>query len=125
LNQAQYLISDSIVVWRAWILWTNHVWVHGLLSLCLIGSLDSGASVDFAFATQAIFGKVNAPGGARTLILTLSLVFLTNFIANVLMACKVWYFLCLQKKSQDWGEKTTKVERILILLTESGAIYCM
>ncbi|KAJ7589523.1 hypothetical protein C8J56DRAFT_889067 [Mycena floridula] len=107
-----YLISDSIVVWRAWILWTNHVWVHGLLSLCLIGSLE------------VLFGKAKAAGSTQSLILTLPL-FLTNFIATVLMECKVWQYRVEIKRNLEIGKKTTKVEKILILLTESGAIYCM
>ncbi|KAJ7576176.1 hypothetical protein C8J56DRAFT_1062290 [Mycena floridula] len=118
-----YLISDSIVVWRAWILWTNHVWVHGLLSLCLIGSLV-GVSVDFAFGTEVLFGKAKVGGGARSLILTLPL-FLTNFIVTVLVAYKVWEYRVEIKRNLEIEKKTTRVEKILILLTESGAIYCM
>ncbi|KAJ7592246.1 hypothetical protein C8J56DRAFT_886951 [Mycena floridula] len=39
MTRLNYLIGDSIVVWRAWVLWTSHSRVHKLLCLCMIGTL--------------------------------------------------------------------------------------
>ncbi|KAJ7576520.1 hypothetical protein C8J56DRAFT_900034 [Mycena floridula] len=62
-----YLISDCIVVWRAWVLWDNHKSVRLLLMFCISASFVIG------------------------------------------------YKVC----------RRTQVEEVLILLTESGVIYCL
>ncbi|KAJ7595467.1 hypothetical protein C8J56DRAFT_1042564 [Mycena floridula] len=93
-----YLISDSIVVWRAWILWPNNMQTFG--------------------------NSKFTPNGARTLIMTLPL-FLTNFTVTLLMACKVWRYRSEIKRDLGMGKRKTQVEKVLVLLTESGAIYCM
>ncbi|KAJ7586965.1 hypothetical protein C8J56DRAFT_1083078 [Mycena floridula] len=75
-----YLIGDFIVVWRAWILWTNHPRVHMLMCICLFGT--------FAY--------------------------------------KVWEYKVEIKQNLGLSHnKMTKVERVLILLMESGSIYCL
>ncbi|KAJ7589194.1 hypothetical protein C8J56DRAFT_1075612 [Mycena floridula] len=101
-----FWISDSIVVWRAWVLWTHHIWARGLLIFCLLLSIG------------------DPPMGPTTLILTLPL-FLTNFIATFLIGYKVWEYRMEIKRTLGISKhKRSKVEKILILLTESGTIYC-
>lgn len=38
LGRAQYLISDVIVVWRAWVIWPRNRWVRGSLAFCLLAT---------------------------------------------------------------------------------------
>ncbi|KAJ7592311.1 hypothetical protein C8J56DRAFT_1131889 [Mycena floridula] len=124
-----YLIGDSIVVWRAWILWTNHPRVHMLLHICLFGTFV-GVTVDLALTILFDLSQFSdsprfPPTGLRTLILILPL-FLTNFIATVLIAYKVWNYKVEIKQNLHLSHnKQTKVERVLILLMESGSIYCL
>ncbi|KAJ7595333.1 hypothetical protein C8J56DRAFT_1159853 [Mycena floridula] len=123
-NSLIYVISDSVVVWRAWVIWPDYWWVRVLLIFCLFGTFV-GVSIDFAFGTLFNLGNNKfVPTGPRTLILTLPL-FLTNLTSTLLMGYKVWeyraeikYHLGLEKNTR------TQIERVLILLTESGAIYC-
>ncbi|KAJ7592236.1 hypothetical protein C8J56DRAFT_886941 [Mycena floridula] len=123
-----YLIGDSIVVWRAWVFWTNHSRVHMLLCICLFGTFG-GVTVDLAleilFRLSQFSESPRFPAtGSRTLILTLPL-FLTNFISTLLIAYKVWKYKVEIKQNLGLSHnKRTKVERVLILLTESGSIYC-
>ncbi|KAJ7578231.1 hypothetical protein C8J56DRAFT_898387 [Mycena floridula] len=49
MTRLNYLIADSIVIWRAWILWTNHSKVQMLLCICLI-AIFVGVTVDLVFA---------------------------------------------------------------------------
>ncbi|KAJ7592284.1 hypothetical protein C8J56DRAFT_886989 [Mycena floridula] len=80
MAQLNCLIGDSIVVWRAWMLWTNYPRVHILLCICLLGT--------FAY--------------------------------------KVWEYKVEIKQNLGLSHnKRTKVERVLILLVESGSIYCL
>ncbi|KAJ7592210.1 hypothetical protein C8J56DRAFT_1131723 [Mycena floridula] len=105
-----FLIGDSIVVWRAWVIWTHHSKVHALLLFCLVGSFDTPKF---------------PPTGSRILILILPL-FLTNFVSTLSMGYKVWEYKVEIKQNLGLPQnKRTKVERVLILLTESGSIYCL
>ncbi|KAJ7592373.1 hypothetical protein C8J56DRAFT_780895, partial [Mycena floridula] len=129
--RGEYLIGDFIVVWRAWILWTNHSRAHMLLCICLFGTFV-GVTVDLAlvilydlsqFSDSPRFGSVCL----RSLIQILPL-FLTNFISTVLIAYKVWYVEYQVEIKQNLGlskNRRAQVERVLILLTESGSIYCL
>ncbi|KAJ7592305.1 hypothetical protein C8J56DRAFT_887010 [Mycena floridula] len=129
MTRLNYLIGDSIVVWRAWIVWTNHPRVHTLLCICLIGTFV-GVTVDFAFAILSELSQFSdsprfSPTGPRTLVLTLPL-FFTNFISTVLIAFKVWEYKVEIKQNLGLSHnKRTKVERVFILLAESGSIYCL
>ncbi|KAJ7592354.1 hypothetical protein C8J56DRAFT_887055 [Mycena floridula] len=129
LVRLNYLIGESIVVWRAWVLWTNHSRVHKLLIVCLVGSFV-GASADLIFSILydlSLFSSTPRfpPTGLRTLILTLSL-FLTNSVSTLLMGYKVWEYKVEIKRNLGLSQNNrTKVERVLILLTESGSIYCL
>ncbi|KAJ7592263.1 hypothetical protein C8J56DRAFT_1131812 [Mycena floridula] len=129
MTRLNYLIGDSIVVWRAWMLWTNHPRVHMLLCICLIGTFV-GVTVDFAFAILFYLSQFSdsprfSPTGLRTLVLTLPL-FFTNFISTVLIAFKVWEYRVEIKQNLGLSHnKRTKVEQVLIFLAESGSIYCL
>ncbi|KAJ7592231.1 hypothetical protein C8J56DRAFT_1131756 [Mycena floridula] len=125
-----YLIGDSIVVWRAWVLWTNHIKVHTLLCICLFGTFV-GASVNLALAILYDLSQFSdSPrfppvGPACALILILPLL-RTNFISTSLMGYKVWEYKVEIKQNLGLSQnKRTKVERVLILLIESGSIYCL
>ncbi|KAJ7586026.1 hypothetical protein C8J56DRAFT_1052386 [Mycena floridula] len=124
MRRLNYMISDSIVVWRAWVLWPNHRWARCLLVLCLVGSFI-GVCIDFTFVILFDLGNSKFyPTGPKTLILTLPL-FATNLVSTLLIGYKVWEYRTEIKYNLGLGKTTrTKVERILILLTESGMIYC-
>ncbi|KAJ7592103.1 hypothetical protein C8J56DRAFT_1024311 [Mycena floridula] len=128
MTRLNYLIGDSIVVWRAWILWTNHSKVHMLLCICLFGTFV-GVTVDLAFvilfdSSQFSDSPRFSSLLTRSLILLLPL-FWTNLISTLLIAYKVWEYKVEIKKNLGLSKNgRTKVERVLILLTESGSIYC-
>ncbi|KAJ7595314.1 hypothetical protein C8J56DRAFT_1042417 [Mycena floridula] len=110
ITRFNFLMSDSIVLWRAWVLWPDNIRVRALLILCLLASCG-----------RTEFN----PTGPRTLIMTLSGL-LTNLVSTLLMGYKVWEYRVEVKNNLGiGGNKSTKVERILILLTESGTIYCL
>ncbi|KAJ7592302.1 hypothetical protein C8J56DRAFT_887006 [Mycena floridula] len=129
MTRLNYLIGDSIVVWWAWVLWINHSRVHMLLCICLFGTFG-GVAVDFAFDILSELSEFSDsprffPTGPRTLVLMLPL-FLTNFISTLLIAYKVWEYKVEIKQNLGLSpNKRTKVERVLILLAESGSIYCL
>ncbi|KAJ7330303.1 hypothetical protein DFH08DRAFT_311966 [Mycena albidolilacea] len=124
-GRVNYLMSDAIVVWRAWLLYHDNLKVRILLGLCLLGSLV-GATTHMTFGTLWLYGNLKLdPSGSRALIMVLPLL-VTNVVATSLMTYKVWQYRQQIKAQLDLPkDKTTKVERILVILTESGTIYCL
>lgn len=39
----QFVVSDAIVAWRAWVLWPDNRWIKSVLILCVLGSLGKCA----------------------------------------------------------------------------------
>ncbi|KAJ7592348.1 hypothetical protein C8J56DRAFT_1024380 [Mycena floridula] len=129
MTRFNYLIGDSIVVWRAWVLWTNHRRVHMLLCICLFGTFV-GVTADLAFVILSDSPQFSAnPRFSSTILRSLILMlplFLTNFIATILIAYKVWEYKAEIKQNLGLSKnRRTNIERVLILLTESGSIYCL
>ncbi|KAJ7584975.1 hypothetical protein C8J56DRAFT_1027444 [Mycena floridula] len=126
LTRVNYLISDAVVVWRAWVLWTNHVKVRFLLCICMFGSFV-GVLIDKVFGALYDVDPIGnarfSPAGPRALIMSLPL-FITNLVSTYLVARKVWEYRQELKKNLE-AKKKTQIEKILIILTESGAIYCL
>ncbi|KAJ7861962.1 hypothetical protein B0H14DRAFT_3444936 [Mycena olivaceomarginata] len=124
-GRINYFMSDAIVVWRAWALWQDSIRIKILLSLCIFVSLV-GVTTDMSFIGLFLFGSTKfLPTGPRTLTLILPLMF-TNIVATLLFEIKSWVY-----RKQIKGllgipkNRRTNVERILVILTESGGIYCL
>ncbi|KAF8151146.1 hypothetical protein K438DRAFT_434525 [Mycena galopus ATCC 62051] len=118
-------MSDAIVVWRAWILWQDSIRIKILLSLCICVSLV-GITTDMSFLGLYLCGNNNfLPTGPRTLALILPLMF-TNIVATILFGIKSWIYRVRIKEFLGVPKnRRTNVERILVILTESGGIYCL
>lgn len=117
--RVNYLLSDAIVVWRAWVLWPHSRIARGLLSISMACSL-SGAIVDGVWAVKSIWTGASA---IRTLMITLPLL-ITNVFATVLVGIQVWIYRRDVRASLGPWSKRNGVEGVLMLLLESGLIYC-
>ncbi|KAL1696378.1 hypothetical protein GGG16DRAFT_121179 [Schizophyllum commune] len=107
-----FLASDAVVVWRAWILWPQSRVAKGIL-----------VSVVFNFVWQTVHWKEEQTP-AFTLTIWLPLL-VTNMVATGLVALQVWYYRRdIQRALGQW-RKTTRVEKVLILLLDSGLVYCL
>ncbi|THU85789.1 hypothetical protein K435DRAFT_868926 [Dendrothele bispora CBS 962.96] len=122
----EYIISDGIVVWRAWIMFPESRPVRLTLLFCMVGSLVAGFVDAGLVAAQAIkrlegdtIPKINI------LILALPLLF-TNMIATLLIGYKTWYhYQDLKKNLSNSGTSSSRVQKVLLLLVESGSVYCI
>ena len=98
----QYVLSDALLVWRAWVLWHDRRVVHGLLAFCLI--LSSGKSliriillgvdhrlpqVGVIYETASLPSRIWSNDLRSTLIINLPLLF-TNVVATALVGLRVW-----------------------------------
>ncbi|KIK71530.1 hypothetical protein GYMLUDRAFT_33725 [Collybiopsis luxurians FD-317 M1] len=126
LFRLNFVISDGIVIWRAWILFPYNFTVKFLLSLCMLGSVVC-ALVD---GGTLVAGQVRNDDPlfdfARTkeLLLTLPLL-ITNLLATCLIAYKAWrHRLNLRRVFSSYGSSSSRVQNVLMLLMESGFLYC-
>ncbi|KAJ3862633.1 hypothetical protein EV359DRAFT_83140 [Lentinula novae-zelandiae] len=124
-SRMNYLLSDAIVIWRAWILYDDRLYLRILLTLCGLGSLI-GVSLDSAFVLKQAFSNGTGEATALTKIRVLMPVMLliTNFIATSIIAFKVWEYRRSIKINLGNQKRKTSVEQVLILLLETGLVYC-
>ncbi|KAL1661663.1 hypothetical protein GGF50DRAFT_60637 [Schizophyllum commune] len=116
-----FVVSDAIVAWRAWVLWPDNRWIKSVLILCVLGSL-AGVTVECVWTAQDVMGENNVR--LRALMVTMPLL-LTNVVATTLVAAKVWYYRREIKSAIGSWRKASQVEKVLVLLLESGCAYCL
>ncbi|THU99986.1 hypothetical protein K435DRAFT_935939 [Dendrothele bispora CBS 962.96] len=122
LTKTIYAISDIIVVWRAWVLFPRYTIVKVVLSVCLVGSF-AGAFLDGGIAARGFLNNIDYQGNnTDIIILTVPLLF-TNLVATVLIGYKTW---CHRRDIQNNlgnAGSSSRVQKILLLLMESGVLY--
>ncbi|KAL1678282.1 hypothetical protein EV122DRAFT_252081 [Schizophyllum commune] len=99
-NNFNYLVSDAVVVWRAYILWSDSLVAKGILLSFLTGTLAIQSDVKLAFLLA------------------------TNVVATVLVGVKFWYYRRDIKGALGLFTRKSQVEKVLVLLLESGITYC-
>ncbi|ETW81524.1 hypothetical protein HETIRDRAFT_426913 [Heterobasidion irregulare TC 32-1] len=115
-----FVICDAIILWRAWVLWNYSLVVLLISSVCMLGAVGTGL---FTLAERRMFF---AAGGSMNIgMYGLSIATLgTNVVGTALIAYRAWQ-LRRQITSNISGSQhpRTKVQKILIFLVESGALY--
>lgn len=123
IERINFFFSDSIVVWRAWILWPGNAKVRAVLTTCLLASLAGSIVEGTLGVRQYLHGSLVGTNALEGLILLLPLL-ATNICSTSLVACKAWHYRKSIRANIDSGNARTKVEKVLILLVESGFLYC-
>ncbi|KAF5334582.1 hypothetical protein D9758_018128 [Tetrapyrgos nigripes] len=123
-DRVNYIVGDIIVVWRAWILFPGNLKIKMLLVLCLIASCGvfiNGGRV-IAYELKNLDASVPA---TNVLILAMPL-FFTNLVVTVLIGYKTWmYQQDIRKNLINTSGSGPRLQKILLLLIESGMIYCI
>ncbi|THU76575.1 hypothetical protein K435DRAFT_970318 [Dendrothele bispora CBS 962.96] len=113
-----YILGDGIVVWRAWILFDRYSPFRFLLATCLLGTFVS-AIVDGVLVARIDSEEL----GSRRFLLTVMLL-ITNLTATLLIGYKTWMYRRFFK-NHDSNRSKSQIEKILIILVESGLVYCV
>ncbi|RPD54194.1 hypothetical protein L226DRAFT_572094 [Lentinus tigrinus ALCF2SS1-7] len=138
------VIGDSVVWWRAWVLWpgsrvVRSVCIIMILLTTVMGIMDTrdactvvpvGISVAMPtsaimwllVATRATYGTMFS-GNAWGIAAALSSL-LTNVVATTLIAYRAWEHRRIIISYFRGSPRHTQVERTLALLVESGLLYC-
>ncbi|KAE9403179.1 hypothetical protein BT96DRAFT_917628, partial [Gymnopus androsaceus JB14] len=124
------LLSDFIVTWRAWALFPhNKIWRLLLLTMmvgntfinildCSFHNLISDDSrIDTAIGTFAVFNDPKLDW------ISVVLSFAVNFLATLSIIWKAWHHHRFLAEASI--RKKTQVQKILLLLIESGSIFCV
>ncbi|KAJ7061529.1 hypothetical protein C8F01DRAFT_1057460 [Mycena amicta] len=122
LRRLTYFLSDIIVVWRAWVIWQDNLLVHGILALCIVATGATSLTL-LIFNFNSTFHGVHYTLDTQNFLGTFGLL-VTNFSATAFIGWKLWYYRTNVKKYIN-RSVDTKVESILILLMESGGLYCV
>ncbi|KAI5826148.1 hypothetical protein K523DRAFT_355411 [Schizophyllum commune Tattone D] len=106
-----YLLGDALVVWRAWVIWSESKLIRGVLIAC-------GLSFDLVVDLKSWVDDkaLNAP--------MIIAMLLTNAVATALVGVRVWKYR--RDIAAALGPVTfgSRVGGLLMLLLESGILYC-
>ncbi|KAF5372187.1 hypothetical protein D9758_004978 [Tetrapyrgos nigripes] len=89
LDRLNFLISDGIVVWRAWIMFSHSLFVRGVLSLCMIGS-TVGTFVDAGMLAIRIRRDPTDIGTPNDGLVVNVPLLTTNFISTSFIGYRAW-----------------------------------
>ncbi|KAF9066395.1 hypothetical protein BDP27DRAFT_1019559 [Rhodocollybia butyracea] len=108
------LTANTVIVWRAWSVWTDNKTVQRILLFSMLANIDSQLSLN-----------IHDTGHALTLDWVAFMMSLSvNIIATSLIAFQAWEHH-KSTKYLSMGKKKTKGEGILLILVESGAVYAL
>jgi len=119
------ILSDSIVVWRMCAIWLKNRIVVGIAMFMIL--CTSTLFVIFAVVQvvpemgQQVPKGISGFVGPAAFIASLT----TNIWATGMVGYKVWRNHRFIKIELQGGSRRTAVESILVLLIESGAVYCV
>lgn len=117
MRKISLLASEIIVIWRAWVMYPDDRRVKILLSACCFGSI--GGMV--AHSVYAYVSEVAIP--LAELMLPLPLL-VTNGVTTLLISIRLWTYRRDIKAALSQTTGATRIENVLVLLAESGVVYC-
>ncbi|KAI0066621.1 hypothetical protein BV25DRAFT_1409717 [Artomyces pyxidatus] len=118
---ANIILSDVIVIWRAWILCDKEPWVLAVSTILLLATT-------VAAILSALYSHILAALVAMSTmwpVVTAAATLVTNLWATALVARKTRLHRQVIRKNMRGGVRRTRAELTLSLLVESGSIYCL
>ncbi|KAJ7584590.1 hypothetical protein C8J56DRAFT_1090390 [Mycena floridula] len=118
MSHIVFLMSDMIVVWRAWVICDRRS-VQAALSFCILGSIV-GIVIH---VEKQLTSYLEGFSIIITIVAFLLPLALTNFVATSAIAYKAWICRVSVRKHLSNTSQMTRAEKVLLLLLESGAAY--
>ncbi|KAJ6592733.1 hypothetical protein B0H19DRAFT_1245564 [Mycena capillaripes] len=124
------VVGDSVVIWRAWVLYQRTLWVVAIPCIMLLMSLifaviDITCLTDVGFSIQSsVAGGEGVCPHAELISWAFSLG--TNVICTLLIGYKAWHHRRSMKSLNiPENRRRMSTDRVLSILVESGFIYCL
>ncbi|KAF8178313.1 hypothetical protein K438DRAFT_1844323 [Mycena galopus ATCC 62051] len=124
------VVGDSVVIWRAWVLYQRTLWVVLIPCTMLLMSLvftiiDITCLTDIGFGVQS---SVAGGGGvcAHAELISWAFSLVTNATCTLLIGYKAWHHRRSMKSLNILGSRRRmSTDKVLSILVESGFIYCL
>ncbi|KAK0193141.1 hypothetical protein F5146DRAFT_979740 [Armillaria mellea] len=126
LESINIVLGDSIVIWRAWTLWSRKTWVIFTSATLLAGTAAAAVGLVRAFATAppgiSIFNNEILSSWAIAFIAS---TLVTNVWATTLVAYRTWTHSKIIREITGEGlaDRFRRQNGVLSLLIESGVFY--
>ncbi|KAF9055393.1 hypothetical protein BDZ89DRAFT_1055985 [Hymenopellis radicata] len=137
-----YVLTDGVVVWRAWILCGQDLTYRRLLWIPISFLIFTVFSVLTTIVIRIVIcarpaPDIYAPSSLTTVpvlervirysqTVTLVFSFLTNILATLIVGLEAWkHRQFIRKEIRLARTKNLRGEKILVLLVESGLLYCI
>ncbi|KAL1729555.1 hypothetical protein EV714DRAFT_212794 [Schizophyllum commune] len=118
------VLSDAVLIWRAWCLWPSNCLIKGTLSLCIGGSI-AGAVAELTWAYWPSPSFSSTLETHRQYLVRFIPLLVTNVVATVLIGTKVLQYRREIKGSLGFFTQSTQVGTVLLLLLDSGIAYIL
>ncbi|KAJ7103906.1 hypothetical protein C8R44DRAFT_640443 [Mycena epipterygia] len=128
------IVGDSVVIWRAWVLYHRTLWVLSAPCLMLLMSFIFSV-IDMTCLTGAGWSSQTtlASGGAiceHAELTSWAFSFVTNATCTILIGYKAWYATSQHRRTtkalqMSVNSSRMSTNRILSLIVESGFVYCL
>ncbi|KAJ7703951.1 hypothetical protein B0H17DRAFT_1003217 [Mycena rosella] len=124
------VVGDSVVIWRAWVLYQRTLWVVSIPCLALLMSFIFTV-VDITCLTGAGWGNQSAIAGggpvcAHAELTSWAFSFVTNATCTILIGFKAWRHRRTMKSLNTLeNNRRMSTHKLLSVLVESGFIYCL
>ncbi|KAF9459183.1 hypothetical protein BDZ94DRAFT_1300742 [Collybia nuda] len=126
IDQLAIYISDGIVIWRAWALFSEQIWIMVLPVALFLGTITTGlAYLALMVSLPAFIAVQNREPVPAFKLVTANLAL--SFTANAVTTLLITYRLWAHRKTV--GIKAlgslSSVQKVLVALIESGVAYCV
>ncbi|KAI5822769.1 hypothetical protein K523DRAFT_152312 [Schizophyllum commune Tattone D] len=123
-NTINFVLSDVVLIWRAWCLWPDSCILKSVLLLCGCGSVVGGIAEVAWINWPSLYDPYALESNGQFLVRLLPLL-MTNIVATALIGTKVLHYRREVKGSLGLLTQRTQAESILLLLLESGLAYIL
>ncbi|THU97220.1 hypothetical protein K435DRAFT_838736 [Dendrothele bispora CBS 962.96] len=126
MDRLNYLLSDGIVTWRAWILCPSNPLVKLAMCICMILSC-AGTFLDTGLTAKKFLRNPENYGAKTSILLMVVPLLVTNLAATSVIVYKmIWHYRNMRKFSTDKTHiSALKVQKFLSLLIQSGLVYAI
>ncbi|KAL1657945.1 hypothetical protein GGF50DRAFT_68206, partial [Schizophyllum commune] len=118
-----FIISDAIVVWRAWVLWHEERIAKFILASCMVATVGAVLGVSsLALSCLSVLHPSYPPVNNNYMMCIPLLI--TNLVATCAIGIRAWQHRTEMRALLGRKRRRTSIERIMLLLFESGILYC-
>ncbi|KAL1701673.1 hypothetical protein EV121DRAFT_282488 [Schizophyllum commune] len=122
-QRVMLFVADLVAAWRAWVVWMRDTRVAWLLAACMLGVVVCSAGEVTLYIQSKVSGDDNFGQPVR-IIFSIVPGLVANLVCTVLVGWRTWSYRRLKARSVASGRSSpNRIERVLVLLAESGAIY--